>query len=294
MGTSGDTRDKGLGSPFGTFNDTTRQQQVFGHHRSGIWGPGRFLHVFLLQVLVLYFLYFVVYGCEQLCTHTTILLFLSTLQEKGVCGVKFSGSGCLGVRSAEVHRQVYRFNNGLCLRFNNGLFSSCRTTEILPNFRPSDGLRVLLRLGSRTRVIVIIDTRSVRGDGIHDSLNVACSISTLHLTGTFAGGKLVINDIILAGCTTRPGILHFRRELTSTNVPICRRCLVSNCPSGVSGVMDSGNCNGGSFVHARERLIIVATPNPNDKGVTIYLSRLCRRGGHKIGTKCTGFRAFPV
>lgn len=208
--------------------------------------------------------------------------------------MKFSGSGCLGVRSRRVQRHVGRFKGGLCLRFNNGLFSSCRTSEILPKFRPSDGLHVLVRLSSRTRVIVMVDTTSVSGGGIENSLNVACSRSMLHLVRMFARHKLCIKDIYVARCSKRRDTSTFGGHLRGLKVGMCILCLVPNCPGGASFVMDSRKCNGGSCVRAAEPLIIVATPKPKDKGVTAYLSRLCRRCGHNIGTKCTGFRAFPV
>ncbi len=211
-----------------------------------------------------------------------------------VRGVKFSGSRCVELRSRGVHSEVSHFNSGLCLRFNNGLFSSFRTTHILPNFGPSTGIGVLLRLGGSTRVIVIVGTSTVRGGGHHNSLNVACSLRALQLVSTFHRVKLCINDIIVAYCSNRRSTSTFRGHLRTLNVGICHRCSVPSCPTGVPLVMDRGNFNGGSCVRARGGLIVIATPNPNDNGVTAYLSRLCRRGGHKVGTKCTGFRAFPV
>lgn len=212
----------------------------------------------------------------------------------GAVGVKFSGRGCLGVRSRRVGREVSRFSKGLCLRLKNGLFSSRRTDHILPNFRPSDGLHVFRGVDSDVRVIVIVDTTSVRGGGGHTSLNVACSRSILHLHNRFRGHNFVINSIIVARFGNRPTTVTFGRHLRHRNVGACYRCLVRNCPRSMSLVTSSRNFNGGSCMRARHPLIVIATPNPNDNGVTIYLDRLCGRGGHNIHTNCTGFRAFPM
>ncbi len=200
----------------------------------------------------------------------------------------------MGVRSRRVNRHILGFKSGLCLRVNKGVFSSCRTSHILPKFRPSDGVGVLVRLGSGLRVIVTVDTVSVIGGGIEDSCGLACSLSAVELVSTFRDVKLVINDIMVARCGKRDKTSVFGGHLRGGKIGIFLRCAVSNCPSGIRCVMDSRNFNGGRCVGADEPVIIMATPNPNDNGVTAYLSRLCRRGGQKVGTNCTGFRAFPI
>ncbi len=209
-------------------------------------------------------------------------------------GGKFSGSLCVHGRGRRVVRHVSRFGNGLCLRFNNGLFSSCRTTHMLPNFRPSTGVHLLHSVTSRTRVVFYVDTNGVRGGGLHTSLNVDCSRSLVQRVDVMHDVNVRMGDIIVAHCANRTTTSRFGRGLSTLNVAGCFRRPVTNCPTSISRVIDSRNCNTGPCVRAAGPLIIIATPNPNDNGLTAYLSRMCRRGHHNVLTNCNGCRAFPV
>lgn len=210
-----------------------------------------------------------------------------------VGGVNFSPRGCVRRRSGCVLRQIGGCS-GLCLRFKKGLVNSGRTGHMLPNFSRSTGVGLLRGLGSRTRVLVYMCTKSVRHGGVHNSCNVACSVSIFHLVSRLESCKLSIGDIIVAHCGKRPTAGIFVGGLRGHSVGICARNTVRNCPSGVRGVIDRRNFNRGACVPAAGPVIIIATPNPNDNGLTAYLGRLCRRHHRKHITNCSGFRAFPI
>ena len=194
----------------------------------------------------------------------------------------------------EINKRIASFDNKLYLEVGGKIFDDYHASRVLPGFKPTAKIDLLISLKDKAEVIVVINAKDINNNKIRSDNGVAYEDEAMRLIDAFNTAELPVNSVVLSQYVETPIVKTFVKKLKNSGINVCKHYTIAGYPQNLQLIVSEEGLGKNEYVKTTKPLVIITAPGPGSGKLATALSQLYHDNKRGIRAGYAKYETFPI
>ncbi len=206
----------------------------------------------------------------------------------------FNHEKYLELQGKYILERIENSGKKLYLEFGGKLFDDYHASRVLPGFKPTSKIELLLSMKEKVEIIICINANDIEKHKIRADFGITYDLEVFRLLDNLRNIQLDVNSVVITQFTNQPAAETFRKKLTHRNIKTYIHGVTKGYPTDVDIIVSDEGYGANPFIETTKPLVIVTAPGAGGGKLATCLSQLYHESKRGVKAGYAKYETFPI